>query len=221
MQTTWLERGTVSGRVALLLRSAEIQPLFIDLSDWIHQSNPPHHSSNARPQLQGGLALWAWLPWCWKQPSLEQSDWMVDETPLHASRLPLDASLPRAPAASTGRLRLLAFRCSLNRPVGNRPIEMLANKSLSIPLPGHSSEASLVGQWPDTANIVALLHTATRWRLAAVQWAPATGWLHYGLGRGCTRLTRWRLAAAQWPQLQVGFLVGLGEPKGVRCAYAR
>ena len=42
MQTTWLERGTVSGRVALLLRSAEIQPLFIDLSDWIHQSNPPH-----------------------------------------------------------------------------------------------------------------------------------------------------------------------------------
>ncbi len=28
MQTTWLERGTVSGRVALLLRSAEIQPLF-------------------------------------------------------------------------------------------------------------------------------------------------------------------------------------------------
>ena len=41
MQTTWLERGTVSGRVALLLRSAEIQPLFIDLSDWIHQSNPP------------------------------------------------------------------------------------------------------------------------------------------------------------------------------------
>ena len=28
LQTTWLERGTVSGRVALLLRSAEIQPLF-------------------------------------------------------------------------------------------------------------------------------------------------------------------------------------------------
>ena len=40
MQTTWLERGTVSGRVALLLRSAEIQPLFIDLSDWIIQSPP-------------------------------------------------------------------------------------------------------------------------------------------------------------------------------------
>jgi hypothetical protein len=28
LQTTWLEHGTVSGRVALLLRSAEIQPLF-------------------------------------------------------------------------------------------------------------------------------------------------------------------------------------------------
>ena len=55
MQTTWLERGTVSGRVALLLRSAEIQPLFIDLSDWIHTSNPPLHTSNGRLQLQGGL----------------------------------------------------------------------------------------------------------------------------------------------------------------------
>ena len=38
LQTTWLERGTVSGRVALLLRSAEIQPLFgrfvrLDLKD--------------------------------------------------------------------------------------------------------------------------------------------------------------------------------------------
>ncbi len=28
LQTTWFERGTVSGRVALLLRHAEIQPLF-------------------------------------------------------------------------------------------------------------------------------------------------------------------------------------------------
>ena len=60
MQTTWLERGTVSGRVALLLRSAEIQPLFIDLSDWIHTSNPPLQSSNGRLQLQGGLPVgWA------------------------------------------------------------------------------------------------------------------------------------------------------------------
>ena len=29
LQTTQLERGIVSGRVALLLRSAEIQPLFV------------------------------------------------------------------------------------------------------------------------------------------------------------------------------------------------
>ncbi len=28
LQTTWVERGTVSGRVALLPRSAEIQPPF-------------------------------------------------------------------------------------------------------------------------------------------------------------------------------------------------
>jgi hypothetical protein len=32
LQTTLLELGIVSGRVALLLRSAEIQPVFIDLS---------------------------------------------------------------------------------------------------------------------------------------------------------------------------------------------
>ena len=29
LQTTWLEHGIVSGRVALLPRSAEIQPLFL------------------------------------------------------------------------------------------------------------------------------------------------------------------------------------------------
>lgn len=30
LQTTWTERGIVSSRVALLLRSAEIQPLFLN-----------------------------------------------------------------------------------------------------------------------------------------------------------------------------------------------
>lgn len=33
LQTTWLEHGIVSGRVALLLRSAEIQPAFGRFSD--------------------------------------------------------------------------------------------------------------------------------------------------------------------------------------------
>ena len=32
LQTTWLERGAVRSRVALLLRSSETQPLFNDLS---------------------------------------------------------------------------------------------------------------------------------------------------------------------------------------------
>ena len=36
LQTTWLEHGIVSGRVALLLRSAEIQPAFGRFSDWTH-----------------------------------------------------------------------------------------------------------------------------------------------------------------------------------------
>ena len=34
LQTTWLERGIVSGRVALLLRSAEIHPLFERFVRW-------------------------------------------------------------------------------------------------------------------------------------------------------------------------------------------
>ena len=33
LQTTWAERGTVSGRVALLPRSAEIQPPFVRFGD--------------------------------------------------------------------------------------------------------------------------------------------------------------------------------------------
>ena len=42
LQTTWLEHGIVSGRVALLLRSAEIQPAFERFSDWTqHPITPP------------------------------------------------------------------------------------------------------------------------------------------------------------------------------------
>ena len=44
LQTTWLEHGIVSGRVALLLRSAEIQPLFGRFSDWI-QIPITHHTT--------------------------------------------------------------------------------------------------------------------------------------------------------------------------------
>src|SRR6478736_6300308 len=41
LQTTWLEHGIVSGRVALLLRSAEIQPLFARFSDWASRFQSP------------------------------------------------------------------------------------------------------------------------------------------------------------------------------------
>jgi hypothetical protein len=44
LQTTWLEHGIVSGRVALLLRSAEIQPLFGRFSDWTQ--NPITHTQH-------------------------------------------------------------------------------------------------------------------------------------------------------------------------------
>ena len=42
LQTTWLEHGIVSGRVALLLRSAEIQPAFERFSDWTQHPITPH-----------------------------------------------------------------------------------------------------------------------------------------------------------------------------------
>jgi hypothetical protein len=59
LQTTLLELGIVSGRVALLLRSAEIQPVFEDLSfEWfIHSPLPPVRFHNmegtTRPPVLG------------------------------------------------------------------------------------------------------------------------------------------------------------------------
>ena len=57
MQTTWLERGTVRGRVALLLRSAEIQPLFEDFPiEFLKLDHPPQHNSNPQiPSLGAGV----------------------------------------------------------------------------------------------------------------------------------------------------------------------
>jgi hypothetical protein len=55
LQTTWLERGIVSGRVALLLRSAEIHPLFERFVRWTSSILPP--LSPARVMLEGGLLL--------------------------------------------------------------------------------------------------------------------------------------------------------------------
>ena len=56
LQTTGLERGTVSGRVALLLRSAEIQPSFVRfVSDWNtpFQSPPIHcYKGGSKPAKQ-------------------------------------------------------------------------------------------------------------------------------------------------------------------------
>lgn len=55
LQTTWLEHGIVSGRVALLLRSAEIQPLFGRFSDWIQTpiTHTQHNTTGLR-LLEGG-----------------------------------------------------------------------------------------------------------------------------------------------------------------------
>ena len=51
LQTTLLELGIVSSRVALLLRSAEIQPVFGRfVTEWFIHSPPP----TVQPLLQGG-----------------------------------------------------------------------------------------------------------------------------------------------------------------------
>ena len=59
LQTTWLEHGIVSGRVALLLRSAEIQPAFERFSDWTQHPITPHLTThnNAVSPLEGGQQI--------------------------------------------------------------------------------------------------------------------------------------------------------------------
>ena len=55
LQTTWLERGAVRSRVALLLRSSETQPLFNDLSS-IDGSCPQAPINHRRPLAPGAAA---------------------------------------------------------------------------------------------------------------------------------------------------------------------
>lgn len=65
LQTTWTEHGIVSGREALLLRSAEIQPLLPRFSDWTFVTESPNPPTTPFPTgsqlLQGGLAAAAIL----------------------------------------------------------------------------------------------------------------------------------------------------------------
>ena len=56
LQTTWLERGAVRSRVALLLRSSETQPLFNDLST-IDGSCPQASDQSPPGDLFQGLLL--------------------------------------------------------------------------------------------------------------------------------------------------------------------
>ena len=56
LQTTLLELGIVSGRVALLLRSAEIQPVFGRfVTEWHSPFTPTHtwHAFATGPVLEG------------------------------------------------------------------------------------------------------------------------------------------------------------------------
>ena len=55
LQTTWLERGIVSGRVTLLLRSAEIQPLFVRFVQMDSIHHPPHSHLLVRVHARGSI----------------------------------------------------------------------------------------------------------------------------------------------------------------------
>ena len=58
LQTTWLERGIVSGRVALLLRSAEIHPLFERFVRWtiVHPPSSSWSASTLRGLVLAGVS---------------------------------------------------------------------------------------------------------------------------------------------------------------------
>ena len=57
LQTTWLERGAVRSRVALLLRSSETQPLFNDLST-IDGSCPQTSDQSPPGACSRGCCCW-------------------------------------------------------------------------------------------------------------------------------------------------------------------
>ena len=66
LQTTWPKRGIVSGRVALLPRSAEIQPPFHRFSDWTspkanHPTHLPYHPTPAPRRSTAPLLMPCWL----------------------------------------------------------------------------------------------------------------------------------------------------------------
>jgi hypothetical protein len=54
LQTTLLELGIVSGRVALLLRSAEIQPVFEDFTNDVSYIICPPQNNSTVSLLKGG-----------------------------------------------------------------------------------------------------------------------------------------------------------------------
>lgn len=91
LQTTWIERGAVSSRVALLLRSTEAKPLFSDLSSDLCNSwfwGSVSYTCLQRPRVKwlvacmnGRLKCIAWLEWIWlnlREGLVEIENWIVE-----------------------------------------------------------------------------------------------------------------------------------------------
>ncbi len=103
LQTTWPKRGIVSGRVALLPRSAEIQPPFHRFSDWTSpKANHPTHSTftpnTACPPLDGASSPLA--PVLSKSVSTSPQVGSFSARPPAIARAPARRRRPATPPAS-------------------------------------------------------------------------------------------------------------------------
>ena len=74
LQTTWLERGAVRSRVALLLRSSETQPLFNDLSS-IDRTCPQASDQSPVPICSRGCL--SCFPQRWPSTQVLSLSWAV------------------------------------------------------------------------------------------------------------------------------------------------
>ncbi len=93
LQTTWLERGAVRSRVALLLRSSETQPLFNDLSTIDRTCPQASDQSPPGALLQGLLLLLASQRSGQGHSAVDQDDALGQTARLTAS--PAYQSIPR------------------------------------------------------------------------------------------------------------------------------
>jgi hypothetical protein len=125
LQTTWLEHGIVSGRVALLLRSAEIQPAFGRFSDWTQNPitpthNTQHHTHQRQPAARGRFRTCLFFWFCPRQFDLSFSQGCADDNyfGFKATALEQRAEATQPHGAAEHALRAAPRACSPRSTVG-------------------------------------------------------------------------------------------------------